>query len=209
MHGDHPGVPHAGHAPGGERAEFAGQGHVAVVEPEGAARVADVQFGGEPDLVAGLQAAVGDAFETAYDGVGGAVGPGEDLADDRVHALADEAVGARAEGGQGAGQGDLAGGGAVHGEPWFGGQGAAGGCLECGVAGEAAGGDAGGPGEAGGEGYGDGGGRRPDSAHRSSVVAGEGFGQRNASLSGRRALAPGGGTSLRGRPAARSSPAGP
>ena len=69
----------------------------------------------------------------------------EDGADDRVGAVAGEAVGAGAQGGEGAGEGDPAGGRGVHGEPGFGGQRAARRRLERGVAGEPAGGDAAAP----------------------------------------------------------------
>ena len=64
-----------GHEPGGQRAEFAGDVDVGVVEAERADRVADVHLRGEPDLVAGLQGAVGDPLQAAYDGVGGVRAP--------------------------------------------------------------------------------------------------------------------------------------
>ena len=165
----------AGHEPGGQGAEFAGDVDVGVVEAEGGARVADVHVRGEPHLVAGVQGAVRDPFQAAYDGVGGVRGGVEDGADDRVGAVAGEAVGAGAQGGQVAGERDLAGGRGVHGEPGFGGQRPARGRLERGVAGEPAGGDGG---RAGCQGYGDGSGRCFDGAHPSSVLADPVTGQR-------------------------------
>lgn len=97
MRRDHPGVTGAGHEPGGQRAELAGDVHVGVVETEGAAGVADVQVRREPCLVAGFQGAVGDAFEAAYDRVGAVVGVVQDGTDDRVGAVAREAVPSRAQ----------------------------------------------------------------------------------------------------------------
>lgn len=166
MHGDHPGVADAGHEPGGQGAEFARDVDVGVVEAEGGARVADVDVRGEPHLVAGLQGAVGDAVQAAYDRVGG-VGRGlHDRPDDRVGAVAGEAVPARAQRGQGTGERDPARRRGVHGEPGLGGQRPAGRRLQRGVAGEPARRDGG---RARGDGYGDGCGRRFDSAHAFSL----------------------------------------
>lgn len=129
VHGDDPGRAGAGHEPGRERAEFARDPDLGVVEVEGAARVADVEVRREPGTVPGLQRAVRDAFEAAYDGVGAVLGGVEDRADDGVGAVARQPVAAGAERGQVPGEGDPAGRGAVHGEPGFGGQRPAGGAL--------------------------------------------------------------------------------
>ncbi|MDH6610973.1 hypothetical protein M2164_006608 [Streptomyces sp. SAI-208] len=171
---DDPGLPHAGDEPCGQGAEFARDVDVGVVEAEGRLRVADVRVRGEPHLVAGGQGAVGDPLQAADDGVGGVRFRGEDGPDDGVGGVSGEAVGAGAQGGEVAGQGDAAGGGGVDGEPGFAGQRAARVWLQSGVAGDPPGDDSG---CAGGQGCGDGGGRRFDSAHVFSVAGDGGWGQ--------------------------------
>ncbi len=136
VHGDHPGVPGAGHEPRGQRPEFARHVEDGVVDAERGGRVADVDVRGEAGPVAGFRRPVGDAFEAAYDGVGGMGRTGQHGAHDRVEPLADEAVAAGAQGGEVTGEGHLAGGGGVDGEPRLGGQGPTRGDPQGGVAGE-------------------------------------------------------------------------
>ncbi|CAM5686998.1 hypothetical protein SVIOM342S_10163 [Streptomyces violaceorubidus] len=174
VHGDDPGRARSGQEPGRERTELPRDLDVGVLQVQGRARVPDVQVRGEPRPVAGLQGAVRDAFEAAYDGVGAVFGGAEDRAEDGVGAVTGEPVPAGAQCGQVPGEGDLSGGGAVHGEPGLGGQRPAGGRLERGVAGEPADGDARHPGR---QGCGDGGCRCGDSAHGASLLVESSGGQ--------------------------------
>lgn len=111
---------------------------------------------------------MGDALQAAYDGVRRVRGGLEYGPDHGVESVAAQAVRARAQGGQVAGERDLARGGGVDGQAWLGGQGPARGRLEGGIAGEPAGRDRG---RAGTDDCDDGSGRRSGGAHRPSVRA--------------------------------------
>ena len=106
VHGDHPGVAGAGHEPGGQRRRVRrGSSTSSWSRPSALPRVADVELRGEPDPVARLQGAVGDALQAAYDGVGGVRDGVEDGADDRVDAVARRGRTCRGAGRRGCGSG--------------------------------------------------------------------------------------------------------
>lgn len=120
--GDDPGVPGAGHEPGGQGAELAGDLDLAVFEAEGRGGVTAVQLGREADLGPGAQGAAVDALQPAHDGVGGLVGLVDHRADDGVDVVTDQPVGTGAQRGEGTGQGDLPGRRRVHGDSAVGGE---------------------------------------------------------------------------------------